>query len=231
MGFKTPRGRQIDWSAEPCFALMAQIWEGAPRFTAYHILRVCEAIDNIPEIAALLSAVGVVIFLPDPTWEIVAAHVIGAAAGTLMLAPAIGVVFIIPGLVPFARVWNSIPEILRLLVPPLVIALTLGWLAGLLWIGGLLAGSVSCMIVVVVIGRSINKRTGRVTAWGRAELSFAQAIAYCAALAGVTVELKADSVSDMSQLDMDRALRCIDHYVGVVGPTHVRLTGGDASDR
>ena len=50
MGFKTPRGRQIDFSVEESFALMGRIWLKDPKRDAYSTLRLCESIDNLPQL-------------------------------------------------------------------------------------------------------------------------------------------------------------------------------------
>ena len=184
MGFTTPRGRQIDWDAEKSFAIMSQITDHAPRFSAIRILRITEAIDNLPQLIGYTSGVATVLLMPNATWEIPFALVGGAVAGTLMLVSEC--TLWIPGLVFVLRLWNSIPELIRLATPPLAVGFSVGWVAAALWAAGVLVGGVVGMAALAPFMRRRYRATG--TVFGQAELCFEQALRYCASASGTNIE-------------------------------------------
>ncbi len=162
MGFKTPRGRQIDLSPTEAFALMGRIWQSNSRYDAYATLRLCEAIDNLPQVAgytfgfiALLAFVGQPWIIP---LAFAGASIIGA---TLLLGSTlIGLNLGFPLLLPMLKAWNAIPEMLRLVVPPVAIGVALGWTEAAMWLIGLVLGSVGSLVVMFLAGRRTFRETG-----------------------------------------------------------------------
>lgn len=193
MGFKTPRGRVIDLYPDECYALMVKIESHNRHYSAYRILRICEAIDNLPQIMAYLAAFASIILLPNATWEIIAAIVVGSMVGLAMLYA--GFACLLPGLVQGLYVWNAIPELIRLLAPPIALSVYYGWVTVAMWIFGLAAGSLCGIIVAIPIVRIRFNRTGRI--WGATETCFAQALFYSSSMAGIPFRLQLARAADL----------------------------------
>lgn len=172
MGFKTPRGRQIDLSPTEAFALMGRIWQSNSSYDAYAILRLCEAIDNLPQaVGYTFGFISSIAFVGRP-WIIPLALAVGSIVGaTLLLGSGlVGLNLGFPLLLPLLKAWNAIPEMLRLVVPPVAIGAVLGWTEAAMWLIGLVLGSVGSLAVMTLAGRKTFRDTG--LALGQAERCF-----------------------------------------------------------
>ena len=162
MGFKTPRGRQIDLSTTEGFLLMGSIWKVNHNYDAYSILRMCEAIDNLPQLLSFLFGFIAVSFYNDQPWSIPVALTAGSLIGSVFLmgSTLVGLNIGFPLLLPILKVWNRVPEILRLIVPPVIIAITSYWLNSIMWLIGLVSASIASLIIMSIAGRATYRTTG-----------------------------------------------------------------------
>ena len=183
IGFRTPRGRQIDLPVARSFMLLGQIWQANPHYHAYSVLRICEALDDLPQIMAYASGVAAIVALAGQSSAIAIALTVGSLIGTALLIPPtagvlIGLSLGFPLLLPILRAWNQIPEILRLAVPPVALGLALGWPEVLMWLMGMVMASVASVLVVTIAGVVTRRHTGMIL--GRAERCFLLACQLCA---------------------------------------------------
>ena len=181
MSFKTPRGRQIDVPIQEAFSLMARLWKRDRSKDAHYVLRTCEAIDNIPEVIGYTAGFCVLFLTKWESWSIAVAMSAGSLLGITLLVS--WAYLLIPASVPFLRLYNRIPELIRVLSPMGVLIWSSGWVGLLFWILGLSVGAFLNVFVITVAGRWTYLRTGRVL--GRAERCFVQAWQICAREGGL----------------------------------------------
>ena len=93
---------------------------------------------------------------------------------------------IIPASVPLLRLYNHVPELIRVLFPMGAVIWILGWVGLLFWIRGLFIGALLNVTVIAIASRRTYRDTGRVL--GRAERCFAHACQICARQSGVNLQ-------------------------------------------
>ena len=185
MGYKTPRGRQIDFSVEESFALMGRIWRKDPKRDAYSTLRLCESIDNLPQLISYVLGLTATLMYENEPWTISVALAIGALIGAISLLGSglVGLSLGFPLLLPILRLWSTIPEMIRLADPPVAIGLTSGWQSSGMWIIGLLLGVLASLVVMSVGAKLTYRKTGQ--ALGQAERCFQLACWFNGRRAGI----------------------------------------------
>lgn len=186
MGFTTPRGRQIDISRDKAFAIMGRISKHNSKYDAYYILRTCEAIDNFPQIIAYIFGIAIAFYPSSRIWMIPIALAVGTLIGSLFLISTFHPLVVRP-LLPIFRIWNMIPELIRLLSPPLVVFFLIGWYGALFWMIGLVVAQIINMTIIAFAGRMTYRKTG--STLGQADRCFLQACEICAMKAGVDFDM------------------------------------------
>ena len=183
MSFRTPRGRQIDVPIDEAFSVMARLWKRDRRKDAHYILRTCEAVDNVPEVTAYMAGFCVMFLANWEPWSIAVAMSAGNLLGITLLVSWASL--LVPASLPVLRLYNRIPELIRIFLPMGAVIWSAGWMGLLFWILGLFGGAVLNVFVVTVAGRWTYFKTGRVL--GRAERCFVQACDIYARQGGVNL--------------------------------------------
>lgn len=186
MGFTTPRGRQIDISKDKAFAIMGRICKHNSKYDAYYILRTCDAIDNFPQIIAYIFGIAIAFYSPSRIWMIPIALAVGSLIGSLFLISAFYPLVVRP-LLPLLHRWNLIPELIRLLIPLVIIFFLIGWYGALVWMIGLVVAQIINITIITFAGRMTYRKTG--STLGQADRCFLQACEICAMKAGVDFDM------------------------------------------
>lgn len=212
MGFQTPRGRQIDLSTAEGFLLMGSIWKADNNYDAYSILRMCEAIDNLPQLVSFLSGFVALSFSNGSPWIIPISMAIGSLFAALFLLGSafVGLNIGFPLLLPILRLWNRVPELVRLVGPPIAIAFASHWMDSILWIVGLIVASVSSLIVMTISGKTTYHNTGLLFA--QAERCFLIACELCARKAKLDFQSLMLKLANKSNDDSHIAEECLSDY-------------------
>ena len=212
MGFQTPRGRQIDLSTDEGFLLMGSIWKADNNYDAYSILRMCEVIDNLPQLVSFLSGFVAVSLNNGKPWIIPASMATGSFFGALFLLGSafVGLNIGFPLLLPILRLWNRVPELVRFVGPPIVIAFASHWMDSILWIVGLFVASIASLIVMSISGRTTYQNTGLRLA--QAERCFLIACELCAKKAKLDFQSLMLKLANKSNDDSHIAKECLSYY-------------------
>lgn len=208
MGFRTPRGRQIDFATPDAFAIMGRIWKNDSKRDAYYILRTCEAFDNLPQLTTYAMGLTAAFVPILSLWMIPVGLVVGTGAGSILLFSHLHL--IVPGLVRLLRLWNLIPELLRLLLPPLIIAIVFGWLHTAFWLLGLLGASTLQLFIVAVASRRAQRKTGLVL--GQANFCFLEACQMCAMEAKVKFAEQVSLIESARDQSAKISEECLEDY-------------------
>ncbi len=192
---------------------MGAIWRAEPKHDAYHILRLCEAIDDWPHFLSFIFGAAALVFFSDVLWIIPVAFGMGAAIGTILL---LGNNFVLlsslcPMLLPVLRAWNSVSGWFRLAIPPLIIGVALDWRRAGLWLLGVLVTEAVSAIVISIPVRRAFRRTG--AHLGQSERCFFLACRVCAISAGIDFSEWACHVEKCDDEAMAIGEECLSDYL------------------
>jgi|GEM_PF-2551133 len=222
MGFRTPRGRQIDLPTEDGFVLMGSIWKADHNYDAYSILRMCEAIDNLPQLVSFVSGFIAIHLNSDKLWIVPTCMAAGSFVGALFLLGSgfVGLNIGFPLLLPILRLWNRIPELSRLAGPPIIIAVVSHGTDSILWLVGLLLGSIASLTVLTISARITYRRTGSLLA--QAERCFLIACEWCATKARLDFQSLMLKLCTRDANDAQIAEECLSDYANK-HPQYVKI--------
>ena len=135
----TPRGLRIRLQVEWAFALLARLWEKDSKTDAFRVLKTCEAIEDIPTVAAI-AAGAIVTFWPGrPLWAIPLATITARLIGLVLTQEGVFIVLDLLRLRFAGLIFSYIPLAPSLVVHVPLIALIwwrLGWATVVVWVGG-----------------------------------------------------------------------------------------------
>ncbi|HNQ23005.1 MAG TPA: hypothetical protein PKK06_07920 [Phycisphaerae bacterium] len=149
MGLMTPRGLKVRLELPWAFGLLARLWIKNAKTDAFRVLKTCEAIEEAPEVLALVAGFVVVVWGEQlPVWTIPLALVLGRVAGILLTQLGFIVVVRSTGLLFLAHIFSYVCGygVLFVAEVPIVVYFR-SWVGAMWWVAGLILSEIVAFFV------------------------------------------------------------------------------------